>query len=131
MSGGLTSPARRSSRRTRRPRPTESIRAGAAVGAADRGDTYRILTDLAQQLRRIVLCQASAHLDDAAADPHDTLRRAALESAAEHICSAEKLLCALADVLDPGQLQAAVSLSTLHLRQLLQRDHHAGAADPQ
>jgi hypothetical protein len=28
-------------------------------------------------------------LDDAAADPHDTLRRAALESAAEHICSAE------------------------------------------
>ena len=51
--------------------------------------------------------------------------RLSLEAAAEHARSAEKLLRALDDVLDPKQSDAGRDLSTQHVRQRVEREQHA------
>lgn len=72
-----------------------------------------------------LLHQASSQLGNLAGYPHNRLCQAALEAAAEHARSAEKLLRALDDVLDPKQSDAGRELSTQHLRQRIEREKHA------
>lgn len=72
-----------------------------------------------------LLHQASSQLGNLAAYPHNRLCRAALEAAAEHARSAEKLLRAVDDVLDPKQSDAGRDLSTQHLRQRVEREQRA------
>lgn len=72
-----------------------------------------------------LLHQASAHLGNLAGYPHSRLAQAALDVAAEHIRSAEKLLRALDDVLDPKQSVYGRDLSTQHLRQRVEREQQA------
>ena len=52
---------------------------------------------------QMLLHQATAQLSNLAAYPHGTLRRSTLDAVAEHLRSAEKLLGALDDVLDPSR----------------------------
>jgi hypothetical protein len=59
-----------------------------------------------------------------AASPHGTLRRTTLDTVAEHIRSAEKLLRALDDVLDPKQGDAGHHLSVQHLQRRVEREQH-------
>lgn len=72
-----------------------------------------------------LLYQASAHLGNLAAHPHSRLCRAALDVAAEHIRSAEKLLHALDNVLDPKQSEHGRGLSVGNLQQRVQREQRA------
>ena len=76
-----------------------------------------------------LLHQASSQLGNLVGYPHNRLCRAALEAAAEHARSAEKLLRALDDVWvhrpDPKQSDAGRDLSTQHLRQRVEREQHA------
>jgi hypothetical protein len=72
-----------------------------------------------------LLHQASAHLGNCARYPHGRLCRAALEVAAEHIRSAEKILRELDDMLDPKQNVAGRERSTRHLQQRVEREQHA------
>ena len=72
-----------------------------------------------------LLHQASAQLSNLAGYPHSRLCRATLDVAAEHARSAEKLLRALDDVLDPKQSDAGRDLSTQYLRQRVEREQHA------
>lgn len=74
---------------------------------------------------QMLLHQASAQLSNLAAYPHGTLRRTALDTAAEHGRSAEKLLRALDDVLDPRQSDAGHDLSARHLHQRVEREQQA------
>lgn len=74
---------------------------------------------------QILLHQASAQLGNLAGYPHSRLCRAALDADAEHIRSAEKLLRALDDVLDPKQSEAGRDLSTRHLQQRVERELQA------
>jgi len=69
-----------------------------------------------------MLHQASAQLADLAAYPHSRLRRRALDAAAEHARSAEKLLRALDGVLDAKQSDAGRSLSTRQLSERVERE---------
>lgn len=71
-----------------------------------------------------LLHQASSQLANLAGYPHNRLCRAALDVAAEHVRSAEKVLRALDDVLDPKQSDAGRDLSTRHLRQRVEREQH-------
>jgi hypothetical protein len=71
---------------------------------------------------QMLLHQASAQLGNLAASPHGTLRRSTLDTVAEHIRSAEKLLRALDDVLDPKQGDAGHDLSVQHLRRRVERE---------
>ena len=72
-----------------------------------------------------LLHQASAQLGNLAGYPHSRLCRAALDAAAEHIRSAEKILQALDDVLDPKQSDQGRVLSTRHLQQRVEREQQA------
>jgi hypothetical protein len=74
---------------------------------------------------QMLLHQASAQLSNLAAYPHGTLRRTALDAVAEHLRSAEKLLRALDDVLDPRQSDAGHDLSARHLQQPVDREQQA------
>jgi hypothetical protein len=74
---------------------------------------------------QMLLHQASAQLSNLAAHPHGTLRRATLDAVAEHLRSAEKLLRALDDVLDPRQSDAGLDLSVRHLQQRVEREQQA------
>jgi hypothetical protein len=74
---------------------------------------------------QMLLHQASAQLSNLAAYPHGTLRRTALDAIAEHLRSAEKLLRALDDVLDPRQSDAGHDLSARHLQQRVEREQQA------
>jgi len=74
---------------------------------------------------QMLLHQASAQLSNLAAYPHGTLRRTTLDTAAEHLRSAEKLLRALDDVLDPRQSDAGHDLSARHLQQRVDRKQQA------
>lgn len=76
-------------------------------------------------MRQMLLHQGSAHLSNLAAYPHGTLRRATLDAVAEHLRSAEKLLRALDDVLDPRQGDAGHDLSARHLQQRVEREQQA------
>ncbi len=72
-----------------------------------------------------LLHQTSARLGNLASYPHSRLARAALDVAAEHVRSAEKLLRELDDVLDPKQSPTGRDLSARHLRQRVEREQHA------
>lgn len=72
-----------------------------------------------------LLHQASAQLSNLAGHPHSRLARAALDVAAEHIRSAEKVLRELDDVLDPKQSPARHDLSARHLQQRVEREQQA------
>ncbi len=72
-----------------------------------------------------LLHQASARLGNLAGYPHSRLTRAALDVAAEHIRSAEKILRELDDVLDPKLSPAGHDLSARHLQQRVEREQHA------
>lgn len=74
---------------------------------------------------QMLLHQASAQLSNLAAYPHGTLRRTTLDAVAEHLRSAEKLLRALDDVLDPRQSDAGHDLSARHLQQRVEREQQA------
>ncbi len=74
---------------------------------------------------QMVLDQASAQLSNLAAYPHGTLRRTTLDAVAEHLRSAEKLLRALDDFLDPRQSDAGHDLSARHLQQRVKREQQA------
>ncbi len=74
---------------------------------------------------QMLLHQASAQLGNLAAYPHGTLRRTTLDAVAEHLRSAEKLLRALDDVLDPRQSDAGHDLSVRHLQQRMEREQQA------
>lgn len=71
-----------------------------------------------------LLHQASVQLANRAGYPHSRLCRAALDVAADHIRSAENLLRALNDALDPKLSDAGRDLSTRHLRQRVEREQH-------
>ncbi len=73
---------------------------------------------------QMLLHQASAQLSNLAAYPHGTLRRTTLDAVAEHLRSAEKLLRALDDVLDPRQSDGH-DLSARHLQQRVEREQQA------
>jgi hypothetical protein len=70
---------------------------------------------------QMLLHQASAQLGNLAAYPHGTLRTSTLDTVAEHIRSAEKLLRALDDVLDPKQGDAGHDRSVPHLQRRVER----------
>ena len=72
-----------------------------------------------------LLHQTTARLGNLAGYPHSRLTRAALDVAAEHIRSAEKVLHELDDVLDPKQSPAGHDLSARHLQQRVEREQHA------
>lgn len=74
---------------------------------------------------QLMLPQADAQLTNVAAYPHGRLRCEALDTVAEHLRRAEKLLRALDDVLDPTQSDAGRDLSTRHLQQRVERECHA------
>jgi hypothetical protein len=74
---------------------------------------------------QMLLHQASAQLSNLAAHPHGTLRRTTLDAVAEHLRSAEKLLRALDDFLDPRQSDAGLDLSVRHLQQRVEREQQA------
>jgi hypothetical protein len=74
---------------------------------------------------QMLLHQASAQLSNLAAHPHGTLRRTTLDAVAEHLRSAETLLRALDDVLDPRQSGAGHDLSVRHLQQRVEREQQA------
>jgi hypothetical protein len=74
---------------------------------------------------QMLLHQASAQLSNLAAHPHGTLRRTTLDAVAEHLRSAEKLLSALDDVLDPRQSDAGLDLSVRHPQQRVEREQQA------
>ncbi len=74
---------------------------------------------------QMLLRQASAQLSNLAAYPHGTLRRTTLDAVAEHLRSAEKLPCALDDVLDPRQSAAGLDLSVRHLQHRVEREQQA------
>ncbi len=74
---------------------------------------------------QMLLHQASAQLSNLAAHPHGTLRRTTLDAVAEHLRSAEKLLRALDDVLDPRQSDDGLDLSARHLQQRVEREQQA------
>ena len=74
---------------------------------------------------QMLLHQGSAQLANFAAYPHGTLRRSTLDAVAEHLRSAEKLLRALDDVLDPRQSDAGHDLSARHLQQRVEREQQA------
>jgi hypothetical protein len=74
---------------------------------------------------QMLLHQASAQLSNLAAYPHGTLRRTTLDAVAEHLRSAETLLRALDDVLDPRQSDAGLDLSVRHLQQRVEREQQA------
>jgi hypothetical protein len=74
---------------------------------------------------QMLLHQASAQLSNLAAYPHGTLRRTTLDAVAEHLRSAEKLLRALDDVLDPHQSAAELDLSVQHLQRRVEREQQA------
>jgi hypothetical protein len=74
---------------------------------------------------QMLLHQASSQLSNLAAYPHGTLRRTTLAAVAEHLRSAEKLLRALDDVLDPRQSDAGLDLSVRHLQQRVEREQQA------
>lgn len=69
-----------------------------------------------------LLHQTSAQLGNLAGYPHSRLARAALDIAAEHIRSAEKVLRELDDVLDPKSCPAGHDLSARHLQQRVERE---------
>jgi hypothetical protein len=71
---------------------------------------------------QMLLHQASAQLGSLSAYPHGTLRRSTLDTVAEHLRSAEKLLRALDDVLDPKQGDAGHDLSVQHLQRRVDRE---------
>jgi hypothetical protein len=73
----------------------------------------------------MLLHQASAQLSNLAAYPHGTLRRTTLDAVAEHLRSAENLLRALDDVLDPRQSAAGLDLSVRHLERRVDREQQA------
>ncbi|WP_375502664.1 hypothetical protein [uncultured Jatrophihabitans sp.] len=75
-----------------------------------------------QMVWQTLLHQASSQLANLAGYPHSRLCRAALDVAAEHVRSAEKVLRALDDVLDPKQSDAGRQLSTRYLRQRVERE---------
>ena len=72
-----------------------------------------------------LLHQTTARLGNLAGYPHSRLTRAALDVAAAHIRSAEKVLHELDDVLDPKQSPAGHDLSARHLQQRVEREQHA------
>ena len=72
---------------------------------------------------QMLLHQLCAQLTNFAAYPHGRLRRAAL--AAEHVRSAEKLLRALDDVLDPRLDPAGHDQYARHLQQRIDRERQA------
>jgi hypothetical protein len=74
---------------------------------------------------QMLLHQASAQLSNLAAHPHGSLRRTTLDAVAEHLRSAETLLRALDDVLDPRQSDAGHELSVRHLQQRVEREQQA------
>jgi hypothetical protein len=74
---------------------------------------------------QMLLHQASVQLCNLAAYPHGTLRRTTLDAVVEHLRSAEKLLRALDDVLDPRQSDAGLELSVRHLQQRVEREQQA------
>jgi hypothetical protein len=74
---------------------------------------------------QMLLHQASAQLGNLAAYPHGTLRRTTLDAVAEHLRSAETLLRALDDVLDPRQSAAGLDLSVRHLQRRVEREQQA------
>lgn len=74
---------------------------------------------------QMLLHQLCAQLTNFAAYPHDRLRRAALDLAAEHMRSAEKLLRALDDILDPGLDPAGLDQYSRHLQQRVERERQA------
>lgn len=74
---------------------------------------------------QMLLHQASAQLNNLAAYPHGSLRRAVLEVASEHVQAAERLMLALDDVLDPELTQAGRLLSIHHLRCRVERERRA------
>jgi len=74
---------------------------------------------------QMLLHQASAQLSNLAAYPHGTLRRTTLDAVAKHLRSAENLLRALDDVLDPRQSDAGHDLSARHLQQRVEREQQA------
>jgi hypothetical protein len=74
---------------------------------------------------QMLLHQLCAQLTNFAAYPHDQLRRAALDLAAEHIRSAEKLLRALDDVLDPRLDPGGHDHYARHLQQRIDRERQA------
>jgi hypothetical protein len=74
---------------------------------------------------QLLLHQASAQLGNLAAHPHGTLRRTTLDAVAEHLHSAETLLRALDDALDPRQSDAGLELSVRHLQQRVEREQQA------
>jgi hypothetical protein len=74
---------------------------------------------------QMLLHQATAQLSNLAAYPHGTLRRSTLDAVAEHLRSAEKLLRALDDVLDPKQSEAGHELSAQDLRKRVEREQQA------
>jgi hypothetical protein len=71
---------------------------------------------------RSLLHQASAEIGNLGAYPYNRVCRAALDLAAEHIRSAEKLLRDLDDVLDSKESAAGHDLSTRHLQQRVERE---------
>ena len=71
---------------------------------------------------QMLLHQAAAQLGNLAGYPHSRLARAALDVAADHIRSAEKVLQALDDVLDPKQTEQGRGVSTRHLLQRVERE---------
>jgi hypothetical protein len=74
---------------------------------------------------QMLLHQVCAQLTNFAAYPHDKLRRAALDLAAEHVRSAEKLLRALDDVLDPRPDPAGRAQYARYLEERIERGRHA------
>lgn len=75
---------------------------------------------------QMLLHQLCAQLTNFAAYPHDKLRR---DLAAEHVRSAEKLLRALDDVLDPRPDPAGRTQYVRYLEKRIERGRHALAAD--
>ena len=74
---------------------------------------------------QMLLHQAAAQLSNLAAYPHGSLRRSTLDAVAEHLRSAEKLLRALDDVLDPKQSEAGHDLAARDLQQRVEREQQA------
>jgi hypothetical protein len=74
---------------------------------------------------QIMLHQAGAQIGNLASHPHGRLRRHTLDLVAEHLRSAEYLLRALDDVLDPKQSDYGRTLSVRHLTDRVDRERHA------
>jgi len=74
---------------------------------------------------QMMLHQAGDRIGNLASHPHGRLRRRSLDLVTEHLRSAEYLLRALDDILDPKQSDYDHTLSVRHLTDRVDRERHA------